>query len=119
MLNNSEAVMKHYPIFPSRSKEGFPEFKSKIRVCVLLHNKAAFSVFRGKSPPSSVVSTDDTATLKAVTERTWKQAKQVFWSFLFRTSSGSTDNVVKIFEGKRPADGEGNEERAWKALINK
>lgn len=40
------------------------------------------------------------------------------WNFLFLTTPGSANNVVKKFAGKRPEDGTGNRQVAWKALTD-
>ena len=66
-----------------------------------LYSKPVFEVFQGMAQPSSRLGTADTATLDIAAERRWQQANQDLWSILFLTTSGSANNVVKKFEGKR------------------
>ena len=61
----------------------------------------------------------DTAMLNAVTEHKWLQANRDLWSVLLLTTSGSANNTVKKFEGKRPDDEAGHGQLAWKALTEK
>ena len=117
--NNTQAVIKHCPLFAGRNKEDFCEYKSKLRVCLSLYSKPVFEVFQGKAQPSSTLGTADTTTLNVVAERTWTQANQDLWSVLLLTTSGSANNVVKKFEGKRQEDGAGNGQAAWEALTEK
>ena len=86
-------------------------FKSIIASCAsacLSTAKAVFEVFQGKAQPSSsTLGSTDTAMLNAVAEHKWLQANQDIWSVLLLTISGSANNAVKKFGGKRPEDGEG------------
>ena len=92
--NNTQAVIQNCPVFASRNKESFQEYKSKLRVCVSLCSMAVFEVFRGKAPPpSSTLGNTDTATLNAVAEHKWLQANQALWSVLLLTASGSANNT--------------------------
>ena len=61
----------------------------------------------------------DTATLNVVAEHKRLQANQDLWSVLLLTTSGSANNIVKKFEGKRPEDEVGHGQLAWKALAEK
>ena len=77
-------------------------------------------MFQGKAQPSpSTLGSTDTATLNAVAEHKWLLANQDLWSVLLLTTSGSANNTVKTFEGKRPEDGAGHEQLARKALTEK
>ena len=69
--------------------------------------------------PSSCLGTADNAALDIATERRWQQANHDLWCILFLTTSGSANNVVKKFEGKRLEDGTGNGQAAWNALNEK
>ena len=44
---------------------------------------------------------------------------QDLWSVILLTTSGLANNTVKTFEGKRPEDGAGHGQLAWKALAEK
>ena len=115
--NNTQAVIKNCPVFAGRNKESFEEYKSKLRICLFLYSKPVFEVFQGKGQSSSsTLGSTDTATLNAVAEYKWLQANQDLWSVLLLTTSGSANNTVKTFEGKRPEDGAGHGQLAWKAL---
>ena len=77
-------------------------------------------VFQGKAQPSSsTLGSTDTATLNAVAEHKYPQAQQYLWSAPRLTTSRSANNTVKMFEGKRPEDGSGHGQLAWKALTDK
>ena len=78
-------------------------------------------MFQGKAQPSSsTLGSTDTATLNAVAEHKGLQSHQCLWSVLLLTTSGSANNAVKTFEGKRPEDGAGHGQLvAWKALTEK
>ena len=118
--NNTQAVLKNCPIFAGRNKKSFQEYKSKLRVCLSLYSKAVFEVFQGKAqPPSSILGKTDTRTLDTVAEHKWLHANQDLWSVLLLTTSGSANNIVKKFEGKRPEDEVGHGQLAWKALAEK
>ena len=103
--NITQAVIKNCPVFAGRNKESFQEYKSKLRVCLSLYGKAVFEVFQGKAQPSSTLGSTDIATLNAVAEYKWLQANQNLWSVLLLATSGSANNAVKKFEGKRPEGG--------------
>ena len=115
--NNTQVVIKNCPVFAGRNKESFQEYKSNPRVCRPLYSKAVFEVFQGKAQPSSPLGSTDTATLYAVVEHKWLQANQDLWSVLLLTTSGSANKTVKKFEGKRPEDGAGHGQLAWKACL--
>ena len=118
--NNTQAVIQNCPVFASRNKESFQEYQRKLRVCLSLYSMAVFEVFQGKAQPSSsTLGSTDTATLNAIAERKWLQANQDLWSVLLLTTSGSANNTVKKFEGKRPEDGTGHGQLAWKALTER
>ena len=118
--NNTKAVIKNYLVFAGRNKESFQEYKSKLRGCLSLYSKVAFDMFQGKAqPPLSTLGSTDTATLNAVAEHKWLQANQDLWSVILLTTSGLANNTVKTFEGKRPEDGTGRGQLAWKALTEK
>ena len=107
--NNTQAVIKNCPVFAGRNKESFEEYKSKLRICLFLYSKPVFEVFQGKGQSSSsTLGSIDTATLNAVDEHKWLQANQDLWSVLLLTTSGSANNTIKKFEGKRPDDGSGH-----------
>lgn len=74
--NNTQAGILPCPTFAGRGKESFPKYNSMVQVCISLYNKAIFGVFKGKAQPSFIGSINDTATLNAVAERTWKQTNQ-------------------------------------------
>ena len=115
--NNTQAVIQNCPVFASRNKESFQEYKSKLRVCLSVYSEAVFEVFQGKAePPSSTLGSTDTSTLNAVAEHEWLQAHQDLWRVLLLNISGSANNTVKKFEGKGPEDGAGHGYLAWKAL---
>ena len=117
--NNTQALIKNCPVFAGRGKDAFHEYKSKLRVCLSLYSKPVFEVFQGKAQPSSTtLGSTDTATVNAVAEQKWQQANQALWSLL-PTTSGSANNTVKKFEGKRPEDGAGHGQVSWKALTEK
>lgn len=44
--NNIQAVIKNSLIFAGRSKDDFPEYKSKTPICFPLYSKAAFAFFK-------------------------------------------------------------------------
>ena len=117
--NNTRAAIKNCPVFAGRNKDTFGEYKSKVRVCLSLYSKPVFEVFQGMTQPSSRLGTADTEALDIAAERRWQQANHDLWSILFLTTSGSANNVVKKFEGKRPEDGTGNGQAAWNALNEK
>ena len=115
--NNTQAVIKNCPVFAGRRKDAFHECKSKARVCLTLYSKPVFEVYQGEVQPSpTTLGSTDTATLNVVAEQKWQQASQDLWSILLLTTSGSANNTVKKFEGKRPEDGAGHGQVAWKAL---
>ena len=117
--NNTRAVIKNCSVFAGRNKDTFGEYKSKVRVCLSLYSKPVFDVFQGMTQPSSRLGTADNAALDIAAERRWQQANHDLWSILFLTTSGSANNVVKKFEGKRLEDGTGNGQAAWNALNEK
>ena len=43
--NDTQAVIKNFPVFAGRNKESFQEYKSTLRVCLSLYSKALFEVF--------------------------------------------------------------------------
>ena len=106
--NNTQAVIKNCPVFAGRNKESFQEYMSKLRVCLSLYSRAVFERFQGKAQPSSALGSTDIATLNVVAEHKWLQANQDLWSVLLFTTSGSANNAVKKFEGKRPEDETGH-----------
>ena len=115
--NDTQAVIMNRPVFADRNKESFREYKSKLHVYLSLYSKAVFEVFQGKAQPSpSTLGSTDTATVNAVAEKKWLQANQDLWNISLLTISGSANNTVKKFEGKRPDDGAGHGHLAWKAL---
>ena len=110
--NNTRAVLKDCPVFAGRNKDTFSEYKSKVRVCLSLYSKRVFEVCQGMTRPSYRRGTADTAALDIAAERRWQQADHDLWRILFLTTSGSANNVVKKFEGKRPEDGKGDGQSA-------
>lgn len=50
--NNTRVGIKHYPILAGRSKEGFPEYMSTVRVCLSLYSKIIFDIVQGKAQSS-------------------------------------------------------------------
>ena len=106
--NNTLAVIKNCLVNAGRNKATFHEYKSKLRVCVLLYSKPVFEVFQGKVRQSSTLSSADTSALDVIAERAWTQANQDLWSMLLLTTTGSANNTIKTFEGKRPENGAGH-----------
>ena len=118
--NNTQMVTKNCPVCAGRNKESFQEYKIKLRVCLSLYSEAVFEALQGKAQPSSfTLGSTDTATLNAVAEHKWLQANQDLWSVLVLTTSGSANNAVKKFEGKRTKDRAEHGQLAWKALTDK
>ena len=118
--SNTQAPIKNCPVFASRKKESFPECKSKLRVCLSLYYKTVFEVLQGKAQTSSsTLGSTVTATLNAVAAHKWLQANHDLCSVLLLTTSGPANNAVKKVEGKRPEDGAGHGQLAWKALTEK
>lgn len=63
---NTQTRLIHWSSFAGRGKEGFTEYKSKVRVYVKLYSKAVFDVFQGKDQPSYILSIEDIAMLNIV-----------------------------------------------------
>ena len=69
--NNTQSVIKHYPVFAGKNKEALHVYKTKLRVRLPLNSKLVFELLQGNAqPPSSL--TDANATLNVVAEQTWK-----------------------------------------------
>lgn len=69
--NHTQSVIKtNCPVFASRDKDTFHEYRTKILVCFLLYGKHVFNLFQGKTLSSSAVGIADTKTLKSVAEWT-------------------------------------------------
>ena len=103
---------------PAGTRSRFKNIRSS---CALsLYSEAVFEVLQGKAQLSSfTLGSTDTATLNAVAEHKWLQANQDIWSVLVLTTTGSANNAVKKFEGKRTEDRAGHGQLAWKALTDK
>ena len=90
-------------------------FVSAFRSC----SKPVFKSFQGKVQPSSTLSSAGTSTLDVIAEWTVTQANQDLWSALLLTIPGSANDIIKKIEGKRPEDGAGHGQAAWKVLTKK
>ena len=110
--NVTKSIIKRYPVFISRNKKAFRDYKIKLHSCLSLHSKIIFEVVQGKTQPSSSL-TDANATLNAVAEQTWKQANQYVWSVLLFTPSGSANNVAMKFESKKAEGRAGDGYAPW------
>ena len=116
--NNTQAVIKNCPVFAGRNKESF-QFTRASCASACLSTARPYSKCCKAQPPSSTLGSTDTSTLNAVAEHKWLQANQDLWSVILLTTSGLANNTVKTFEGKRPEDGTGRGQLAWKALTEK
>ena len=50
--DNTQSTIKHRPVFTSRYKEAFRDYKPKLHACLSLYSKPIFEVLKGKTQPS-------------------------------------------------------------------
>ena len=91
---------------------------SKPRVCLSLYSKPVCDVFQGKAQSSSTLGGTDTAMPSLSSNGNSRTKISGVFYFLPHLDSGSANNNVKKFEGKRPEDRAGHWTRgvAWKGF---
>ena len=104
-MNNVHVIVKQITKFDGRRADEVLEWDSKLWASLIVYNKTIFNVLQGQERPSELDIDKET------THAIWDAANQDLYNALYFTTGGSAFSVVRRFQGKTPAEGEGHGQR--------
>ena len=109
-VSNFHMIVKQITKFDGRRADDFLEWGFKLRASLSVYNKTISNALQGQERPSEFDADQETICA------TWDAANQDLYSMLFLTTTGSAFSMVRRFQGKTPAEGEGYGLQAWAVL---
>ena len=110
---NFQVIIKNVHTSDGKNAADFIEWYEKIRISLIIYDKAAFRFLQGALVPSAATDTD------GCKPAAWNTTKKDLYNVLFFTTKGAVCSVVRRVAGKTLDEGSGHGQRAWVALREK